>query len=249
MTTTLPNQGPSIDPAGEHPPTGDRSGSVAATTGYWGYPTQRQWLVEQRNAGHTPSEITQQLIDTGWDADNAARASLHSLRSSDRQTLTYSVLTLASGFAALGLATSLHLMLAGNPDPYQLTYMLSLCVVMAPIAVVAGFAARRVEARSRFVMWSSSRRGWFGALAICTAVVGVGRLLTYVFHAIASLTGAYDEPLTVASSAQVVVSLAVSIPLFVWSFTQWRRSNVVIGTLAASDARHDDGPAGADGAR
>lgn len=232
MNTTLPN--PNAAPSDPTAPAA--TAAAAATTGHWGYPTHRQWLVEQRNAGRTPAQITQTLISNGWDADNAARASLQSLRASDRQTLTYSALTLTAGFAALGLATSLHLILAGNPDPYQLTYMLSLCIVTAPIAVVAGLAARKAEARSRFVMWSASRRGWFGALAVFTGVVGMGRLLTYVFQAIASITGAYDGPLTVASGAQVLVSLAVSVPLFIWSFGQWRRSNVAIGALSGTDA-------------
>lgn len=205
---------------------------------------RRQWLVTRRNAGCTPAEITEELVASGWDADTAAAVSLQSLRSSDRQTLTYAVLTLASGLGALATATSAHLMLEGNPDPWALTTSLATAIVLVPIAVIAGVAARRAENRSRFVLWSPSRRGWFGALAVCTALVGLYRLLSYLVLALATLTGARDESLDVATGSQVLVSLAVSIPLFVWSFAQWRRSNIVLSSLAdnAGDAQTESAP-------
>lgn len=192
----------------------------------------RQWLVLQRNAGRTPEQISTDLVGAGWDADTAARTSLRSLRSADRQTLTYASLNLAAGFGALGLASSAHLLLAGNPQPVQLTWMLSTVFVAGPIAVAVAVAARRVEARSRYVMWSASRRGWFGALALCTGVVGIARLLVHLFSAIATLTGASSRSFTAASAGQVAVTLLIAVPLFVWSFREWRRSNLVISTLA-----------------
>ena len=192
----------------------------------------QRWLTERRNAGVRPDAIAAELVASGWDADTAARLSLRSLRSSDRQTLTYAVLTLAAGFAALGAASSAHLIIDGNPDPILLTCMLTLWLIATPIAVVVRFAARRVESRSSFVMWSGSRRGWYGALASCTALVGIERLLNYVFHAIATLTGASSGDFTLAAAAQVVISLAVSIPMFLWSFREWRRSNLVISALS-----------------
>ena len=195
------------------------------------YNDLRRWLTEQRNAEVRPDEIAAELVASGWDADAAARLSLGSLRSSDRQTLTYAALNLSAGLAALGAATSAHLLLAGNPDPYELTCMLTMFLVATPIAVVVARAAARIEGRSEFVMWSGSRRGWYGALALCTGVVGIVRLLSYVFGAIATLTGASDADFTVVSAAQVAVSLAVSIPMFLWSFREWRRSNLVISAL------------------
>ncbi len=192
----------------------------------------QRWLTERRNAGVRPDAIAAELVAAGWDADTAARLSLRSLRSSDRQTLTYAALTLAAGFAALGAASSAHLIIDGNPDPILLTCMLTLWLIATPIAVVVRFAARRVESRSSFVMWSGSRRGWYGALAFCTGLVGLGRLLNYVFHAIATLTGASSGDFTLAAAAQVAISLAVSIPMFLWSFREWRRSNLVISALS-----------------
>lgn len=197
----------------------------------WHHQGMHRWLSERRNAGIRPDVITAELVAAGWDADAAARWSLRSLRSADRQTLTYATLNLAAGFAALGAATSVHLIIAGNPDPIELTFMLTMWLIATPIAIVVWFAARRIEARSAFVMWSGSRRGWYGALAFCTGLVGITRLLTYVFHAIATLTGASTGDFTVAAAAQVAVSLAVSIPMFLWSFREWRRSNLVISTL------------------
>lgn len=197
----------------------------------WHHQGMHRWLSERRNAGIRPDVITAELVAAGWDADAAARWSLRSLRSADRQTLTYATLNLAAGFAALGAATSAHLIIAGNPDPIELTFMLTLWLIATPIAIVVWFAARCIEARSAFVMWSGSRRGWYGALAFCTGLVGIARLLTYVFHAIATLTGASTGEFTVAAAAQVAVSLAVSVPMFLWSFREWRRSNLVISTL------------------
>ena len=209
-------------PAFDASPTQDRNHHAAL----------RQWLVLQRNAGRTPEQIAAELVATGWDADTAARTSLRSLRSADRQTLTYASLTLAAGFGALGLASSAHLVLSGNPDPVELTWMLTTALVAGPIALAVAAAARRIESRSRFVMWSASRRGWFGALALCTGVVGVVRLLVYLFSAIATLTGASRNSFTASSAAQVAVTLLVAMPLFVWTFREWRRSNLVISTLS-----------------
>lgn len=229
-TDPLPTPGPRPQwAAGEAPPAG-------SPTNGWSWPQMNRWLVERRNAGVRPDQITGELVGAGWDADAAARLSLRSLRSADRQTLLYASLNLSVGFAALGAATSAHLILAGNPEPVELTCMLTLFLTASPIAAFVWRSARRVEVRSRFVMWSGSRRGWFGALALCTGLVGIVRLLTYVFLAIATLTGASDQDFSVISAAQVAVSLAVSLPLFAWSFREWRRSNLVIAALAADGA-------------
>jgi len=201
----------------------------------------RQWLVLRRNAGATPAEISSELVRRGWDADAAARVSLNSLRSADRQTLTYAGATISAGLAGLALASSAHLMLAGNPHPLDLTLMLTVWLIATPIAVVTTMAARRVEARSSFVMWSASRRGWFGALALCTGAVGLIRLLAYLYSAIATLTGASHEPFTVVAAAQVAVTLMVAIPLFIWSFREWRRSNLVISALNPDSELGSDG--------
>lgn len=194
-----------------------------------------QWLVDQRNAERTPDEITEDLVHAGWDADSAARLSLRSLRSVDRQTLTYASLTTSAGIAALAAASSAHLLLSGNPDPIALTWALTVALVAAPIAAVVASLARRVERRSRFVLWSASRRAWFGALALCAATVGIVRLVMYLFSAIATLTGASDETFDVVSAAQVLVSLAAAVPLFLWSLHEWRRSNLVMSALSGDD--------------
>lgn len=242
------------DPSGTNPSGADPSGPGAASPGTatrdpWA-PASHQallgdhlrlqrWLTERRNAGVRPDAIAATLVAAGWDADSAASTSLRSLRSSDRQTLTYAALNLSAGLAALGAATSAHLIVDGNPDPILLTCMLTMWLIATPIAVVVWCAARRIEARSSFVMWSGARRGWYGALALCTGFVGIGRLLHYVFDAIATITGARPGQFTVAAAAQVALSLAVSIPMFLWSFREWRRSNLVISALSADpdDAR------------
>jgi hypothetical protein len=211
-------------------------GAVSST------PPLQRWLVERRNAEHTPDSIAAELVASGWDADGAARAALRSLRSTDRQSLTYAALALSAGFGALGLATSAHLLIAGNPSPLELTWMLSMTIVALPIAAVTAVLARRIEARSRFVLWSASRRSWFGALALCTATVGVIRLLTYLFSAIATLTGASSADFRVADGAQVLISLAVAGPLFLWSFSEWRRSNLVLSALGDDDRRAAPAP-------
>lgn len=199
-----------------------------------------QWLVRRRNDGTTPAAISDELVRNGWDADSAARVSLRSLRSADRQSLTYAVSTTSAGVAALSAASSAHLMIAGNPRPLDLTLTLTVFLVAAPIAVVATLAAARAERRSEFVMWSPTRRGWFGALALCTATVGLARLLAYLYSAIATLTGASQDDFDLAAAGQVATTLAVAIPLFVWSFREWRRSNLVISALSSDD----DGDAG-----
>ncbi|CAN5632391.1 hypothetical protein BH10ACT3_BH10ACT3_01490 [soil metagenome] len=206
-----------------------------------------QWLVDERNAGHTPDSIAVTLVRSGWDADTAARTSLRSLRSADRQSLTYAALNVAAGVGALGVASAAHLVLSGNPNPVQLTWMLTIAFVAGPIALAVAAAARRVESRSRYVLWSASRRAWFGALAFCTGAVGIVRLLVYLFSAIATLTGASTESFSVVSAAQVVVTLTVAAPLFSWSFRQWRRSNLVISALSDRADDHAEPRTGVQG--
>lgn len=228
-TQTLP---PTQVPGPPSTPGVPPSGMPADTfPGSWSHQAMGRWLTDRRNAGVHPDRIAADLVGAGWDADSASRLALRSLRSSDRQTLTYATLNVTAGLAALGAASSAHLLIAGNPDPLQLTSMLTLWLIATPIALWVGVAARRAEQRSPFVMWSGSRRGWFGALAFCTGLVGIVRLLTYVFLAIATLTGASTRDFTVESAAQVAVSLAVSVPMFCWSFREWRRSNLVIAAL------------------
>ncbi|MFN7150462.1 MAG: hypothetical protein ACK4V6_13395 [Microthrixaceae bacterium] len=243
MTTPSRTAEPSERPS-ERTPADDR-GTVPSREdrlvgGRLGWSNQMlgNWLTERRNAGETPADIAADLVRSGWDADTSARVALRSLRSADRQTLTYAALCLSAGFAALGIASSGHLILAGNPEPMTLTTMLTLALVATPIAITAAVGARRAERRSTFVMWSPSRRGWFGALALCTGLVGIVRLLGYVFGAIATLTGAVDDDFSVVAAVQVLVTLSVALPLFVVSFREWRRSNLVIAAL--SDDRTDD---------
>lgn len=199
-----------------------------------------QWLVQRRNDGTTPDQLTTDLVRAGWDADTAARIALRSLRSADRQSLMYAALCWSAGLGALGAGSSAHLALAGNPSPMELTAMLTLTLVAVPIAVVCAIASRRVERGSRYVLWSPTRRGWFGTLALCTGTIGVLRLLVYLFQALSTLTGASDEPFTAAGAAQVLVTLSIAVPLFVWSFHEWRRSNLVIASLS-KDAEASDG--------
>lgn len=192
---------------------------------------QFRYLTERRNSGATPDEITDELIGTGWDADSAARVALRSLRRRDHHHLLYWTLTFSAGFGALGVASACHLALQGNPSPIALASWITLALVAVPLAGVTAHFARRAEASDRHAIWSPTRRALFGTLAGITGVIGIGRLLTYVFEAVAALVGVPGYELTVASFAQVVVSLAVSIPLFSWALIEWRRSNVLVRGL------------------
>jgi hypothetical protein len=195
------------------------------------------WLVAQRNAGRTPAEITNQLVDAGWDADQAARWSLRSLRSSDHHHLTYAAVTWMTGLAALSGATSLHLLLDKNPEPVALAIALTLFFATAPLAVWSHIAMRRAEEESPYAIWSPDRRLWFATLATCSGIVGLIRLLGFLYLVSASLTGAIDKPLDAAAVVQVLVSVGVSVPLFVWSLREWRRSALLVSGLA--DAHRD----------
>ena len=62
-------------------------------------------------------------------------------------------------------------------------------------------------------------------------MVGIVRLITYVHAVITSLVTATPQPLYGEDLAQVAVSLGVAVPLFWWSFNEWRRSNLVISGL------------------
>jgi len=189
------------------------------------------WMTARHNQGSTPAEIAEDLVANGWSADEASRRALQSLRSSDRQPVLWFVLCWSAGLAAVGFTTSAHQLLSPFPDRPVAAFALTLAVVMAPIAFICGVLARRSETASTFAVWSPERRFWFGTLAACTAVVGIVRLITYVYAVIASLVAATPEPLYGRDLAQVALSLTVAVPLFWWSFTEWQRSNIVISGL------------------
>lgn len=239
---------PPIGPAGSGParadglPTAPTWADRAATGPYdvpgaggpvlpWLDPDGSRWLAQERNRGATPADITSTLVACGWDADAAATTARRSLRRADHHRVLYGTLCWSVGLAALGLATGMHQALSGNPDPELTAIAFTLAVILAPLAAFCGWTARRVEAESSHAIWSPTRRMWFATLATCTAIVGLGRLITYVYRVIATMTGAAATPLTPQDQWQVVVSLAVAIPLFVWSLVEWRRSDVVISGL------------------
>jgi membrane protease YdiL (CAAX protease family) len=191
----------------------------------------RTWLTFQRNQGRNPAQIADQLVDHGWSADEAAKAALGSLRSSDRQPVLWFALCWAAGLAGLGFGTAAHQLLMASPNRSLAAISLTLGIVMAPIAVGCSVAARRIESSSPFAVWSPERRMWFGTLALCTAVVGLVRLITYLYLVISAILASPQQPLYGTDLAHVVVSLGLAIPLFWWSFGEWRRSNVVLSGL------------------
>lgn len=197
----------------------------------WWRPEVQQWLVQQRNAGATPADIASMLVAAGWDADAAADAAQQSLRKSDRHRALYGSLCWSLGLGALGLATGFHQLLADTPDPSLAALAFTLAVVLLPLAGWCAWTARTLEAVSPHAVWSSSRRKWFGTLAALTAAIGLIRLITYVYFVIAAMTGARATPLSPNGQFQVLVSLAVLVPLFSWSLFQWRTSDVVISGL------------------
>lgn len=239
--TAQPATGPSTrtpPPADGPPPVSLGAATSAATTAMpWWRPEVAQWLVERRNAGDTPAEITTELVARGWDADTAADTARRSLRRSDHHRALYGTLCWSMGLGSLGLATGLHQVLAETPDPELAAIAFTLAVVLLPLGGWCGWTAKQLESTSSHAVWSPTRRMWFGTLASLTAVIGMVRLITYVYLMIASLTGARHTPLTPEDQLQVLVSLGVVVPLFAWSFGEWRRSDVVISGLRDVDRR------------
>ena len=127
------------------------SGSAADVPGF---------LTERRNKGVTPDVITQELIERGWDADNAARAALRSLRRTDHHALLYWSLTFSAGFAALATASALHLAMTPETDrsALALAIWITVALVATPLALVSGHFAKKVEQRSAHAIWSPTRR-------------------------------------------------------------------------------------------
>jgi hypothetical protein len=179
--------------------------------------------------------ITHELIDGGWDADTAASAALSSLRKTDYHQLLYWGLTWSAGLGALGLASSLHLAIDGNPAPMTLACWLTLTILAIPLALLTERFTNRLESEDQFAIWSPTRRTLFGTLAGVTAVIGIGRLFTYVFRAVASLVGVEGYEFTDGALLQVILSVGISAPLFAWALIEWRRSNVLVRGLRRTD--------------
>ena len=195
----------------------------------------KQWLTDRRNAGDTPTDICKDLVANGWDADNAARTSLLSLRTADRHRLLYITLCWAAGLAALGLGTAAHLALTSNAEPLALAAFITLFLVMAPLAAYSGYQARLTEESEPHAIWSPTRHALFGTLAACVGVVGLARMLIYTFEAVAAAVGAEGYEFTPSSVVQVMVTISIAVPLFWWSIVEWRRSSVAIRSLGRED--------------
>jgi len=226
---------PTATPATATPASSPPTGSAGPVVPWWN-PEVAQWLAHERNAGATPADIAATLVARGWDADAAASTARRSLRQADHHRVLYGSLCWSVGLAALGLATGMHQALSGNPDPELTAIAFTFAVVLAPIAAFCAWSARQVEAESDHAIWSPTRRMWFGTLATCTAVVGLVRLVIYVYRVIATMTGATTAELTPEDQWQVVVSLLIVVPLFTWSLIEWRRSDVVISGLGDGSA-------------
>ncbi len=190
-----------------------------------------QWLVRRRNDGATPDEICKELVASGWHADAAAQAALSSLRESDRHRWLYIALCWGAGLGALAAGTAGHLALAERSNPLDLAMAITVLLVAAPIAVVAGALARGVEEKEPHAIWSPSRRVLFGTLTAATATVGIFRALSYTYSMIAGALDAKGYDFTPASVVQVMVTLSIATPLFWWALTEWRRSNVALRSL------------------
>lgn len=216
-----------------------RPGPIIVSTP-WRRPEVAAWLASRRNAGATPATIATDLVAQGWDADVAADTARRSLRRSDHHRVLYGTMCWSMGLGALGLATGMHQLLADTPDPRRAALSFTLAVVLLPLAGWCVWVARALEATSPHAVWSPTRRMWFATLATSTAVIGLVRLITYVYLVIASLTGARARPLTPDDQFQVLVTLLVAVPLFTWSLREWRRSDVVLSGLSELAGRAID---------
>lgn len=192
------------------------------------------WMIQRRNSGATPDQISDDLVRQGWDVDSAAQTALRSLRNADRHRVLYSALCWGVGITALAVGSTLHLAVADTTSPLELAFFITLALVAAPIAIGAGIAAQKVEQTEPHAIWSPSRRVLFGALATSAAVVGIIRLLHYTFNLVAALVGARGFEMSAGSLVQVLITLSIAGPLFWWSFTEWRRSNVARRRLTNS---------------
>ncbi len=215
--------------------------ALSLTTNPW--QSQQAYLTDRRNAGATPDVITNELISRGWDADTAASTALRSLRKTDQHRLLYWGLTWSAGLGALGLASSLHLVIDGNPSPITLACWLTLAILAIPVALLTERFTNRLEDTDKFAIWSPTRRTLFGTLAGVTAVIGLGRLFSYVFRAVAALVGVEGYEFSDGALLQVILSLGISAPLFTWALIEWRRSNVLVRGLRTGEAGDGAGEA------
>lgn len=211
--------------------------SPLTSSAYGGYGSSYRndsWLIQQRNAGATPAEISALLIEAGWSADEAAAASLRSLRRADRHRLMYITQCWSAGLAVLGAGSTLHAALSDTASPYVLAGTITLMMVAAPIAVITQVILRTTEATEPHAMWSPTRRTLFGTLLGCTVLFGLVRLLRYTYELIAAAVGLPGHTFNSQSFAQVLVTLALALPLGWWSHREWKRSSVAHRSLGTT---------------
>ena len=181
----------------------------------WGRPDVTEWLVARANAGATPPSSP-----PSWSPGMGRR------RSRDADDPCAAATTGCCTERCAGRSDSAPS--AWPPDctsswptprPRVGRAAFTLAVVPLPLAGWCPWSAQQVEASSAHAVWSPTRRMWFATPA-CTAIIGLIRLITYVYLVIAAMTGA-RHAVDPDDQFQVLISLAIVVLLFVWSFHEW----------------------------
>lgn len=171
-----------------------------------------------------PAEVARRLVRAGWADWPATQVADRYRQRFDEHALGYSAFLFTTGFTALSLGSSAHLLLDradGQPvNPNTLALWLTVLVIAAPLSAWAWRWVERVDDDDPAAVWSRPRRSLATTLLWACGIVGGARLLHYVFTLIATIAGsqwASDRSLTIGL-ANVAVTTAITFPLGMWAF-------------------------------
>jgi hypothetical protein len=170
-----------------------------------------------------PGAVEEQMRRDGWAPSQAQVTASTYRRRFNEHVLGYSALLVTTGVAALAAGTSGHLLTAAFDGPVSrnaLAGWLTALVVAAPFAIWAHRWAASVDRDDPVAAWSRPRHVLALILVWACGVVGTTRLVVYTARLIGGLVGATwaDGGSLWGGGINVLITLAISLPLGLWAF-------------------------------
>ena len=236
-TSTPINPDPFADqgtPYGQASPPYGQAGRTPAAAGQpasawgWSLPPERAgevaaWLDRCEADLVHPAVVDEQLKRSGWHPAHAAAAAERYRTRFNEHTLGYSALLFATGISALAAGTAGHILTAGIDHPVNrnaLGFWLATLVCALPFAMWAHHWAATVDREDPVAVWSRPRRTLARVLLLSCGVVGIVRLMLYARQLVGVLVGASWAAQTsvLTGAVNVAITVAIALPLGLWSF-------------------------------
>jgi hypothetical protein len=200
------------------------------------------WLDHCEDEILHPDLVADRLVRAGWSRSGAMVVGDCYRSRFDEHKLGYSALLFATGFSALAAGTLGHLLCAGFDNPVNrgaVANWLTVLVCSLPFAGWAHWWAAHVDRNDPVAVWSKTRSTLARTLLWGAGIVGVARLMIYVYELNRTLVGApgWAGRSLVGGFLNVIVTVSIALPVGVWAFRFLHRFDDLDPTAPRTPAR------------